>query len=60
MSYLLDTHVLIFFGCGYEDKIGNNALDILKNTDSKLAISQIFFGKWQLKSISANWKFLSV
>ncbi len=49
MNYLPDTHVLIFFGCGYEDKIGRKAFEILKNINSKLAVSQISFWEMAIK-----------
>ncbi len=49
MNYLLDTHVLIFFGCGYENRIGDEALNILESTESKLAVSQISFLEMAIK-----------
>lgn len=45
-NYLLDTHVLIYLGCGYENRIGKKALDIYCNSDSKLFVSQISY--WEL------------
>lgn len=44
--YLIDTQVLIFLGCGYTDRIGNQALSIFKNSESKLAVSRISF--WEI------------
>ncbi len=46
MKYLLDTHVLIFLGCGYKDRIGQNALEIYNNPEFKLFISQISY--WEI------------
>ena len=30
MNCILDTHVLIFLGCGYDNRIGQKALDVYK------------------------------
>ena len=49
MNYILDTNVLIFLGCGYENKIGKKALEIYKNPESKLFISQISFWEMAIK-----------
>ncbi len=43
MSFLLDTHVLIFLGCGETDRIGKRALGIYQNPDSRILVSQISF-----------------
>ena len=45
-EFLLDTAALIYFGCGYERRIGNAALEVFKNPASKLFISQISY--WEL------------
>ncbi len=46
MSFLLDTHALLYFGCDYREKIGKGALEIFRNPDSKLFVSQIAY--WEL------------
>jgi PIN domain nuclease of toxin-antitoxin system len=49
MNYILDTNVLIFLGCGYEDRIGKKALEIYRDTKSDLFISQISFWEMAIK-----------
>jgi len=49
MNYLLDTHVLIFLGCGYVNRMSRKALDIYKNTELKLFICQISFWEMAIK-----------
>jgi len=49
MRYLLDTHVLIFLGCGYENLIGQKALEIYKTAESDIFISQISFWEMAIK-----------
>jgi PIN domain nuclease of toxin-antitoxin system len=49
MNYILDTNVLIFLGCGYENRISKKALEIYKNPESKLFISQISFWEMAIK-----------
>jgi PIN domain nuclease of toxin-antitoxin system len=46
MSYLLDTHVLIFLGCGEIDRVGKKALGIYQNPDSRIFVSQMSF--WEI------------
>ncbi|OGL48322.1 MAG: hypothetical protein A2161_12645 [Candidatus Schekmanbacteria bacterium RBG_13_48_7] len=46
MKYLLDTQVLIFLGCGYEERISQKVLNIYKSSDEKIFISQISF--WEI------------
>jgi PIN domain nuclease of toxin-antitoxin system len=49
MNYILDTNVLIFLGCGYEDRIGKKALEIYRDTKSDLFVSQISFWEMAIK-----------
>ena len=49
MNYLLDTHVLIYLGCGNEDKIGRKALETFQNIELTLAVSQISFWEMAIK-----------
>ena len=49
MNCILDTHVLIFFGCGYDNRIGRKALDVYKDPKSKIFISQISFWEMAIK-----------
>ncbi|SPD72578.1 conserved hypothetical protein [uncultured Desulfobacterium sp.] len=49
MNYILDTNVLIFLGCGYEDRIGEKALEIYRDTKSDLFVSQISFWEMAIK-----------
>lgn len=49
MSYLLDTHVLIFLGCGEIDRVGKEALGIYQNPDSRVFVSQISFWEMAIK-----------
>ncbi len=46
MNYLIDTNVLIFLGCGYEDRIGKKAFEIYTSPKSNIYISQISF--WEI------------
>ncbi len=46
MNYLLDTNVLIFLGCGYEERIPKKALEVYSSGDSNIFISQISF--WEI------------
>ncbi|MFH2132820.1 MAG: type II toxin-antitoxin system VapC family toxin, partial [bacterium] len=43
---LLDTHVLIYLGCGYSNQIGKKALEIYKDPDTQIFVSQISF--WEI------------
>ena len=49
MNCILDTHVLIFLGCGYETRIGQKALDIYKDPKSNIFLSQISFWEMAIK-----------
>lgn len=49
MSYLFDTHVLIYIGCGSTDQIGNRALEAYANPDSLIYVSQISFWEMAIK-----------
>ncbi|MFZ5573136.1 MAG: type II toxin-antitoxin system VapC family toxin [Thermodesulfobacteriota bacterium] len=49
MNYLIDTHALIFFGCGDEHQIGKKALQIFKNPKSKLFVCQISYWEMAIK-----------
>ncbi|MBU2648091.1 type II toxin-antitoxin system VapC family toxin [bacterium] len=49
MKYLLDTHVLIYLGCGYGDQIGKKALEIYKDPDTQIFVSQISFWEMAVK-----------
>jgi len=49
MNCILDTHVLIFLGCSYENRIGRKALDAYKDPKSKIFISQISFSEMAIK-----------
>lgn len=49
MRVLLDTHVLIYLGCGYTDRIGKKALKIYKDPESRVSISQISFWEMAIK-----------
>lgn len=49
MNYLLDTNVLIFLGCGYEEKISKKALEIYSSPESNIFISQISFWEMAIK-----------
>jgi PIN domain nuclease of toxin-antitoxin system len=46
MNYLLDTNVLIFLGCGHEERIPKKVLEIYSSRDSNIFISQISF--WEI------------
>ena len=46
MSFIVDTHALIFFGCGHKERIGEKAMEVFKNLSSMLYISQISY--WEL------------
>lgn len=46
MKYLIDTHVLIYLGCGYTEQIGKKALEIYKDPDTRIFVSQISF--WEI------------
>ena len=49
MQYLLDTHVLIYLGCGDTDRIGKRALQIYRNRNSRIFASQISFWEMAIK-----------
>ena len=49
MKYLLDTHVLIYLGCGDTDQIGKKALKIYKDPDTRIFVSQISFWEMAIK-----------
>jgi PIN domain nuclease of toxin-antitoxin system len=49
MNYLIDTNVLIFLGCGYEDRIGKKAFNIYTLPESYIFISQISFWEMAIK-----------
>ncbi len=49
MNYLIDTNVLIFLGCGYEDRIGKKAFKIYTSPDANIYISQISFWEMAIK-----------
>lgn len=49
MNCILDTHVLILLGCGYENSIGQKALEIYKDSESKVFVSQISFWEMAIK-----------
>lgn len=49
MNYILDTNVLIFLGCGHEDRIGEKALEIYRDIESKLFVSQISYWEMAIK-----------
>jgi len=49
MTYLLDTHVLIYLGCAYEDNLTQKVIEIFKNQESKLAVSRISFWEMAIK-----------
>ncbi len=49
MKYLIDTHVLIFLGCGYEDRIAKKAFEIYTSPESNIYISQISFWEMAIK-----------
>ncbi|MBU3915186.1 type II toxin-antitoxin system VapC family toxin [bacterium] len=49
MKYLLDTHVLIYLGCGYDDQIGKKALEIYKDPDAQIFVSQMSFWEMAIK-----------
>ena len=49
MKYLLDTHVLIYLGCGDDDQIGKKALEIYKDPDAQIFVSQISFWEMAIK-----------
>jgi len=46
MKYLLDTQVLIFLGCGYQDRVSQRVLEIYQSPESKIFISQISY--WEI------------
>jgi PIN domain nuclease of toxin-antitoxin system len=49
MNCILDTHVLIFLGCGYDNRIGQKALDVYNDPKSKIFVSQISFWEMAIK-----------
>lgn len=49
MNYIIDTNVLIYLGCGYEERIGERALEIYRSPEAKLFISQISFWEMAIK-----------
>ena len=49
MSYIIDTNVLIFLGCGYKERIGKKALEIYCSPESRIFISQISFWEMAIK-----------
>ena len=49
MNYLIDTNVLIFLGCGYEERISKKALEIYSSPESNIFISQISFWEMAIK-----------
>jgi len=49
MKYLLDTHVLIYLGCGYTEQVGNKALEIYEDPDTQIFVSQISFWEMAIK-----------
>ncbi len=49
MKYLLDTHVLIYLGCGDDDQIGKKALEIYKDPDVQIFVSQMSFWEMAIK-----------
>ena len=46
MKYLIDTHVLIYLGTGRTDSISKTALDVYKNPDTEIYVSQVSF--WEI------------
>lgn len=46
MKYLLDTNILIFLGTGNVGKIGRQALEIYKDANNEMYISQISY--WEI------------
>jgi PIN domain nuclease of toxin-antitoxin system len=49
MKYLLDTHVLIYLGCEETEEIGKRALEVYKNPDTQLFVSQISYWEMAIK-----------
>lgn len=49
MKYLLDTHVLIYLGCGDNEQIGKKAFEIYKDPDAQIFVSQISFWEMAIK-----------
>ena len=49
MKYLLDTHVLIFLGSGDIDRIGEEALKVYQDPDTRVYVSQISFWEMAIK-----------
>jgi PIN domain nuclease of toxin-antitoxin system len=49
MNCILDTHVLIFLGCGYDNRMGQKALDVYNDPKSKIFVSQISFWEMAIK-----------
>ena len=49
MNCLLDTHVLIYLGCGTTDRIGRRALEAYADPDSQVYVSQISFWEMAIK-----------
>ena len=49
MKYLLDTHVLIYLGCGDNEQIGQKALEIYQDPEAQIFVSQISFWEMAIK-----------
>lgn len=49
MKYLLDTHVLIFLGSGDIDRIGEEALKVYQDPETRVYVSQISFWEMAIK-----------
>jgi PIN domain nuclease of toxin-antitoxin system len=56
MNCILDTHVLIFLGCGYDNRIERKALDAYKDPNSKIFVSKISFWEMAIKINIGNLK----
>jgi len=44
--FLLDTHVLIYLGCGFRERIGQSALEVFRDGRNFVGVSQISF--WEI------------
>jgi len=49
MNCLLDTHVLIYLGCGKTDRVGRRALEAYADPGSQIYVSQISFWEMAIK-----------
>ncbi len=49
MSFLLDTHVLIYIGCGMTEQIGNRAIEAYADPETPVYVSQISFWEMAIK-----------